>query len=108
MSEANPRSSAVGSALRSGRRGRAFESPLLDRNGSRLAAVFGSEGLRVALSKYSILVIQHNHLGGLVIHAGHGGTDRRTDIRGITDDESAAVNEQIFTTDVLVKMNRRG
>ena len=31
VSEANPRSSAVGSALRSGRRGRVFESPLLDK-----------------------------------------------------------------------------
>ena len=39
------RSSAVGSALRSGRRGRAFESPLLDRNDSHVAVVFGSEGL---------------------------------------------------------------
>ena len=31
VSEANPRSSAVGSAPRSGRGGRAFESPLLDK-----------------------------------------------------------------------------
>ena len=34
------RSSAVGSALRSGRRGRAFESPLLDKKDSLTAVLF--------------------------------------------------------------------
>ena len=41
---ANPRSSAVGGALRSGRRGRVFESPLLDKRDIHFGYPFLSKG----------------------------------------------------------------
>ena len=60
--------SAVGSALRSGRRGRAFESPHPDRNGdSRLnkSAIFFSdcEALRFLLRSYRQLLLIVVRLG---------------------------------------------
>ena len=51
---------------------------------------------------------QHYHLGRLVIHTGHGGSDRSTDISGVTYHIALAADGQKVAMDRLIETNSRG